>query len=454
MLSNLPTEIIYQISEFLGDNDLNSLLRTCFQFTDLLTSELYGRGLNFETIQHTGAKDQARTPMLIAKPSQRLTQCAPSWKLGFIINYLLGKDEALFSWYNPNGTLVHGDLSLLAVILLARNAVIMEALLSHGFHDRNGFGDSDMRPLIFAISRNFEEGVQLLLDAGADVLPAHHSDGWNALFFVRDATSVTIAQKGFQAIRDAHGDPFAPAYSGITPLHIAALCSNLPVAQLFISLGANVWAEMHNRDIPLSLALSLGNLDICEILLREMKSLNPRPGAKGGYFLLHCAVYRSLGLEIFQKLVDAQADIFARDEEQMTPLDLVEKKWVKWRPRGQYRSEVIKVMLSADPYIWPAEHINRQLWELMREGDIGHHEVKAMNLIVRTGKSAVDIEPNDCPRGNTPLHILCEAASSEGPESTVHNMIVLLLDNGAKPNALNQPGFPPSLSRSIGSETE
>jgi hypothetical protein len=114
--------------------------------------------------------------------------------------------------------------------------------------------------------------------------------------------------------------------------------------------------------------------------------------------------------------------------------------------------DMAAALLKADPYIWPQEHINRRLWELARQGPVEGSHLTLLNLLVRSGMSALEIGGDADFANFTALHFLCGPANAFGDRIDHRDagpmMVSLLLANGASISAQCDQGVTP-LMRAI-----
>jgi ankyrin repeat protein len=110
----------------------------------------------------------------------------------------------------------------------------------------------------------------------------------------------------------------SPDQNQKTPLHLALESGHADIAKYLIEQGADINLKDKDKAAPLHNAAYLGNLEIVDILLKKgAVSLNE--GNFRGQTPLHFACERGY-LEVAKRLLDAGADIEARDMVGRTPL--------------------------------------------------------------------------------------------------------------------------------------
>jgi ankyrin repeat protein len=301
--------------------------------------------------------------------------------------------------------------------------------------------------------------VRMLLGAGADLEPAPVQDDplpLHVLFYAISSPtpSLDVIEMLIHAVKRAGGD-VSPMSSLVgTPLHCASSRGKVEILDLLVKAGADVWARDNHGSMPIHRALSCRQSDVALWLLQRMMRYIPEDETNWNVELLHHAIRRrSDNLDLFRLLVKNGADVFAKDADGKTALQLT-LEWGKpqnykretWPAQDeQDAQEVAGILLQADPYLWPSGHINRQLWELMQEGWVEEYDLILLNLLVETGKSALEINRDTGHCGYTALHYLCDSIRSTRSEDQPKlaeernlRLVTLLLESGASPIALSQ----------------
>lgn len=452
--SDLPPELLLHIASFLvTDYDtglcwayypdpypclawLSSWIQTSKSHAELLTPQLYDRGLRFLPRRKTTDANAAPwqecrwfTPIIRPCPlERRLYDAARHWKSDILTSYLLDRiHQGLWPVGEPN------QICLLTFMVKAGNIAMLETLIALG--DLRGrfpqLGHLDtVTPLNMAILTDDLAAMRVLLDAGAD-----------------------INQR---------------SQDGLLPLHVAASKSkSIEPVNLLIQAGADIWATAgkKRRKYPVESALDKGNerSHITRPLLDAMlhtENLAPDPDWKER--VLHAAILHSPrgSADLVQTLVNNGADVFSRCTRQSdkTAIELValcetEPRYINPNSDGMYR-ELLKIaaaLFQAEPHLWPLGHINRQLWECMRGVDcVEQAQTMLFDLLIRSGESALDVVGPD---GFKALHYLCDPWLFLHPyysfctnhPASIHRMVSVLLDNGASVVTRNSHGQSPLL---------
>jgi ankyrin repeat protein len=153
-----------------------------------------------------------------------------------------------------------GDLLFQAV--RANDLQYLKAQLAKSA-DPNTRGRRDMTLLMYAAAFGSPEAVQLLLDSGADV------NAKNSL----DATALIWAAADSQKLRlllDRGADVNARTKLGRTPLMVAAACDGCAdIVRLLLAKGADAKATDVVGNTPLSLAAAAGDVEIMRLLVAQ-----------------------------------------------------------------------------------------------------------------------------------------------------------------------------------------
>lgn len=452
--SDLPPELLLHIASFLvADYDtglcwayypepytclawLSSWIQTSKSHAELLTPQLYDRGLRFLPRRKTTEANAAPwqecrwfTPIITPCPlERRLYDVARHWKSDILTSYLLGRiHQGLW----PVGESY--QICLLTFMVKAGNIAMLETLIALG--DLQGrfpqLGHLDtVTPLNMAIMTDNLAAMRVLLDAGAD-----------------------INQR---------------SQYGLLPLHVAASKSkSVEPINLLIQAGADIWATAANtsRTYPVESALDGGNerSHIARPLLDAMLDTeNPAADPDWKERVLYTAILHSrLGsADIVQILVNNGADAFSRctRQDDKTAIELValyetEPRYIHPINDGTYRElhKIAAALFQAEPHLWPLGHINRRLWECMRGVDcVEQGQTMLFALLIQSGESALDVVG---PNGFKALHYLCDPWLFSHPHyslrtsypASIHRMVSVLLDNGASVVARISHGQSPLL---------
>ena len=104
-----------------------------------------------------------------------------------------------------------------------------------------------------------------------------------------------------------------------TPLHWAAFCGHLEIAEILISRGADLDAEDPTYSTPLYLAVEWGHPKVVEFLISKGAEVNVK-SSWSGYTPLHRAAWGHY-LKIVGMLLEKGAKVNARDNDGKTALD-------------------------------------------------------------------------------------------------------------------------------------
>ncbi len=228
----------------------------------------------------------------------------------------------------------------------AGNVDAVRALLAAGADPKakNAF---DATALMWGVT-NLEK-VRLLVDAGADVNARSKQGMTPLLIAASNAGSIEIVRlllaKGAEvksksdstpAAADAN-DPLATrrrksgGQGGYTPLLAAAAANDLEMARLFVEKGVDANAATRRGDTPLHFAAGAGNLAMVKLLLAKGANVNAATMdavqvRKGPVALNHLTALMYAAPygtpELIRTLIDAGAQVNAKDIRDMTPLML------------------------------------------------------------------------------------------------------------------------------------
>ena len=288
--------------------------------------------------------------------------------------------------------------------------------------------------------------VEALITAGADV-SARDGSGFTPIFYA-NAVGIKVLLAAGADVNDRHGP------DGFTPLHVAVMAEPAEV-ELLLAAGADVNAKMGGDTTPLDYALrGSARASVVELLLEA--------GAKFDNTGLHLAA----GDEdpaVVGLLLEAGADVNARDEEGLTPLfpaaecnpaafDLLLAAGANLNVRDNKgntllhaaaRGEdpaMIKLLLAAGIDInvrndeGEAPVHDAATWSGWGYGRKGR-ERRGIGVVKALLEAGSDVEARDH-GGRTPLH--SAAASNYNPA-----VIKLLLAAGADINARDGDGWTP-----------
>jgi len=306
---------------------------------------------------------------------------------------------------------------------------IAELLISKGA-DVNAKTVRGETPVHLAVVQNRRDTVKLLISKGAEVstiqLAAYLGDLAKVKSFIEKGVSVNTqdgywptplqaaAATGqrevaeFLISKGALVNAEAVAQGGTTALHYAALGGSKEVVELLISKGAVIDARDKNALKALPLAAMAGYTDIVKrfTYLRYAREVNAKD--KDGWTPLHYAA-RSGHQDVVLLLIDNGADVNAEAPDKSKPLD-----HATWSDH----KDVVKLLIDKGTNI-PKDD-NLLYWSCM----YGYRDLA--DLLIKKG---ADVNSKAWP--NAPS---LEAVWNT-PSSRQLDILKLLLDNGADPNA-------------------
>ena len=242
---------------------------------------------------------------------------------------------------NPNIVDANGYMCLHAAVLRVCIKGVIQAIIGHGAH-LNATNGRKETALLLACWKGNEDAISVLLDAGADPNIANavgticlhtdieegcSSDVLQAIICHgvhlnatdrRNETALSLAcwegnEDAISVLLDAGADP------NIVPcLHIAIEMSCSNVLQAIIDHGADVNAVDKSKRTALTIAFTIGNTDVINILL----SAGADPNITKEGTLLHYAVKRNCCKEMLQAIINHCIDINAMDNNQNTAIIL------------------------------------------------------------------------------------------------------------------------------------
>ncbi|KAK2734242.1 hypothetical protein FQN55_002859 [Onygenales sp. PD_40] len=479
--SILPAELILHIGAHLSVHDLSIFIRTSKWHASLLTSLLYDRAFAFtdhrskKTYYEPEADGETdSSASLVATPgtfSEKMWGAAEGWKSEFIVDYCMENIDTAFigfdSFVQLFPTVEPQEMSLLSVMVGVKNTHVLQLLLARADVREKYLEREDSyeaTPLVLAVSNGDITRVQMLLDAGADLFGSDGPTSAHILFYAANQPSPEVVLKLLHEVKAVGQDvsPVTTTSNNRTPLHDVAEWGNLDFLKHFVAAGADIWATTGTGELPICMALCKMNEEsriMADALLKLMLSQDPDGDWKSEILLT--AASRGFHYDAVKQLLHKGADVFARDKDGRTALELAysagnfratsSNPWPGTRKEARH---VAASILSADPYIWPPEHINRKLWQLAREGEVEEGELALLNLLVTTGKSALEIGPDTGRHGYSALHYLC--AIRRRPESLepISKMVSLLLENGVSISAQSEFGETPLFLAVKSNQTE
>lgn len=331
-----------------------------------------------------------------------------------------------------NATTRHGAALHLAAEL--GNTTLAKMLLDAGA-DVNVKGRHGRTPLFDAASSGGFEMVKLLLARGADI-DAKNDFGESLIHSAAFSGNVELVRMLLKRGADVN----AKGNIGRTPLHAASgsrLDKDGKVALLLLDAGANPAAKTTNGSLPIHGAANIEKIALVKRLIKEGSPADPVD--KSGETPLHNAAHRGNALlvkyllkagakpnpvedresplhvavqygrknkEVVQLLLDAGADVNAKDSRGTTPIQLASKEFV----------ELLKARGAKEDIFVAIRHKKIDLArKILKEDPTQANAVGAYK--------------------STPLHGAVYEDYTE--------LVKLLLDTGAKPNVQDSLGRTP-----------
>ena len=223
-----------------------------------------------------------------------------------------------------------------------------------------------------------------------------------------DGANVNIRRQGFTPLHGAilfRCDPEivttlieagaqinAQTDNGETPLYCAAFENQPESAGLLLEAGAQIELANKKGHTPLYICACRSEPELATLLLAAGANIDHRDSIEGNT-LLHGAGYRCWYPEVIQTLVDAGADIHARNQHGMVPLH-------KATMSDNEEVEVVNAMLEAGAN---PNHCNN-------DGQTPLHFVRQhSSAAIAATLLASGADPNHLDKGgNTPLHAAAE----------------------------------------------
>ena len=400
---------------------------------------------------------------------------SPKQALEKILLSALDPDESssLKWWVQFHASDNNALLFLFRCAILYKQFEIVERLLEANIVDINAsFGKEKWSALHHGVSFASSEWVSYLVAKGANVnqqdferaTPLHHA-----------LSPKIIDKKIIAAITAAGADIGAKRLDGITPLDLAweqdieilnILLSNAPAAKEaidstcllhrairdekyslakdLVNLGADLKKIDSSLVTPLHLAVTKGSIPFCHFLILRESNVNQKD-AKGATPLHYALLEQEINKELIAFLIRSGADVFAEDNEGLTPIDVAMQKGDR---------ETLSLLLP-DDLLFSKEVIDKRCLlhraifykmhslaeELIKHGANVNHRDKmgatplhlaAQNRSISFCQAltnlGADLNATDA-RGATPLHYALSRQETD-PE-----MIVFLVNSGASIHA-------------------
>ncbi|CAB0035331.1 unnamed protein product [Trichogramma brassicae] len=249
-----------------------------------------------------------------------------------------------------------------------------------------------------------------------------------ALFRIYDRINVNYVESGH---------PEDPSAFSVSHFHVACCIGNgLELVRRFLDGGQDPNVVTRDDVTPLSLALTLRNWDVAELLLRRGALPHPRAEGKPSFSALHhlskcCGDDLELVGKFFQVCdeIGRPLEINARDAVGDTPLHVA-------LSYGCIKEEFLRLLLKkgADPNA--ANNAESTPLHVICQKHCVPGLLERFFSLVREDekRSPVNIDARDSKR-RTPLHLALRAGN--------HRAAAFLLQNGANPNLADEKNWTP-----------
>ncbi len=355
--------------------------------------------------------------------------------------------------------------------IINRQIDMVRLLIDHGA-DVNRTNDQNMSPLFLAYGQGDTIIVKVLLEKGADINGKNGISDWTLAYVVMDKSDTAMMMYLIDRELDVN---LKVVNDGTTALEKAVEMNLLTVARKLIEKGANV-NKSSLSGTPLSAACTAGHLEMAKMLIdhgadikikiwpgtpilhvasaggkAEIVKLLIARGADvsewyGGATPLHRAV-RKAHMGTVRALVECQADINAKSQDGIRPLDLAAAWVCKFGPgkKPKWGDEDLNRVKHGTRDISPEDIavLRKTYLEIMQflldHGAVG----TALEIASGTGDSTVvvlliehGLPLNGSPDDEyAPLH----RAAKEG----YLNIMEMLISKGADVNIKNKNGVTP-----------
>ena len=227
-------------------------------------------------------------------------------------------DLELFQYFIEEGSDIYSKTkdgkSCLHLAAENRHFEICRELLENHSFDIHTRDDHGINVLHCAAKSGDLELLQYLIDNGSDTFSKTKA-GCNCLHIAAQKGHLKICR---ELLQNHNFDIHAKDNYWLTSLHRAALGGDLEILQYFIENGSDIFSKTKDGHNCLHLAAQNGNLKICRAFLQNYNfDIHARDDF--GWTVLHRAAL-SGDLELFQYLIENEADIFSKTKSGQTCL--------------------------------------------------------------------------------------------------------------------------------------
>lgn len=250
----------------------------------------------------------------------------------------------------------HGETPLLRAIEF-QNVEIVSELLVHGALP-DGPEGSRYPPLWFAVDRNCQRIVPLLIQAGA-----------NVDVICNGCTPLAAACKPYFGVTTARmlveADALVDKFESMAPLHAATKSNSTECVEFLISSGADVNLADSNGRTPLHLAAQREQIGCVQLLL-QAGALPNKTDPEGCNALHYLGLRDAKSALVVESLIQAGIDVKHRNKHGLTPLQALSQK---------YHSSGSERRKKKDDFYVSIQDVDAAITDLVIAGDRSWPEV-------------------------------------------------------------------------------
>ena len=316
---------------------------------------------------------------------------------------------------------INGGRTPLHVACLYRKLAIVKVLVKAGA-DVCVTTNEGTTCLMLASNYGHTETVRYLVGLPEVDVHAANNHSWTPLHHAVKRNNGSHPDV-IQVLIDAGADIEAKSGNGRSPLLLACEVGKLDALKILVEAGAAVCATDSQGDTCLILATSFGHTEIVRYLV-GLKEVDVNYQGRNNDTALHNAVDDGLR-DVVEVLIDAGADIEAKDEQGCSPLLLA---------CVLGKLDAVKMLVDAGAAVCATESEGHTC--LMSAAHFGHTEI--VRYLV--GLPEVDVNYQGW-KNNTALHNALQTAVDAG----LRDVVEVLIDAGADIEAKDEQGRSPLL---------